>query len=126
VCYSGCQWLDLTTPLGKGILAFLSALAEDERTRILARANGAGQPPRKEASNSDLNRTRGRAHGAGGSEPARGGPPLPRWSFHQQKIDARYDSGDTTCKIGQQLLQFDALTQGPYAVALQGHGGDQQ
>ena len=28
------QWLDLTTPLGKGILAFLSALAEDERARI--------------------------------------------------------------------------------------------
>ena len=34
------QWLDLTTPIGKGILAFLSALAEDERSRILARANG--------------------------------------------------------------------------------------
>ena len=34
------QWLDLTTPIGKGILAFLSALAEDERVRILARANG--------------------------------------------------------------------------------------
>jgi DNA invertase Pin-like site-specific DNA recombinase len=34
------QWLDLTTPLGKGILAFLSALAEDDRGRILARANG--------------------------------------------------------------------------------------
>ncbi len=34
------QWLDLTTPLGKGILAFLSALAEDERARILSRANG--------------------------------------------------------------------------------------
>lgn len=31
-------WLDLTTPIGKGILAFLSALAEDERERILARA----------------------------------------------------------------------------------------
>jgi hypothetical protein len=28
------QWLDLTTPLGKGILAFLSALAEDERARM--------------------------------------------------------------------------------------------
>lgn len=27
-------WLDLTTPMGKGILAFLSALAEDERVRI--------------------------------------------------------------------------------------------
>src|ERR1700674_2618368 len=34
------QWLDLTTPIGKGILAFLSALAEDERARILARAHG--------------------------------------------------------------------------------------
>jgi DNA invertase Pin-like site-specific DNA recombinase len=40
------QWLDLTTPLGKGILAFLSALAEDERARILARANG-GRAARK-------------------------------------------------------------------------------
>jgi DNA invertase Pin-like site-specific DNA recombinase len=46
------QWLDLTTPLGKGILAFLSALAEDERARILARANGGAPPPRSEASNS--------------------------------------------------------------------------
>ena len=32
-------WLDLTTAIGKGILAFLSALAEDERGRIVARAN---------------------------------------------------------------------------------------
>ena len=31
-------WLDLTTPMGKGILAFLSALAEDERERIARRA----------------------------------------------------------------------------------------
>ena len=30
---------DLTTPMGKGILAFLSALAEDERERISRRAN---------------------------------------------------------------------------------------
>lgn len=30
--------LDLTTPIGKGFLAFLSALAEDERERINARA----------------------------------------------------------------------------------------
>ena len=28
------QWLDLTTPIGKGTLAFLSALAEDQRNRI--------------------------------------------------------------------------------------------
>ncbi len=32
-------WLDLTTPMGKGILAFLSALAEDERERIVRRAS---------------------------------------------------------------------------------------
>ena len=33
------QWLDLTTPMGKGILAFFSAMAEDERQRIVNRAN---------------------------------------------------------------------------------------
>lgn len=32
-------WLDLTNPMGRGILAFLSALAEDERERITRRAN---------------------------------------------------------------------------------------
>lgn len=32
-------WLDLTSPMGKGILAFLSALAEDERERLTRRAN---------------------------------------------------------------------------------------
>jgi DNA invertase Pin-like site-specific DNA recombinase len=31
-------WLDLTTTMGKGILAFLSALSEDERERITERA----------------------------------------------------------------------------------------
>jgi DNA invertase Pin-like site-specific DNA recombinase len=31
--------LDLTTPIGRGFIAFLSALAEDERHRIVARAN---------------------------------------------------------------------------------------
>ena len=31
--------LDLTTPLGRGFIAFLSALAEDERGRIVKRAN---------------------------------------------------------------------------------------
>lgn len=31
-------YLDLTTPMGKGILAFMSALAEDERARITTRA----------------------------------------------------------------------------------------
>lgn len=32
-------WIDLTSPMGKGILSFLSALAEDERERITRRAN---------------------------------------------------------------------------------------
>lgn len=32
-------WLDLTSAMGKGILAFVSALAEDERERIVRRAN---------------------------------------------------------------------------------------
>lgn len=31
-------FLDLTTPMGQGILAFMSALAEDERERIIRRA----------------------------------------------------------------------------------------
>jgi DNA invertase Pin-like site-specific DNA recombinase len=31
--------LDLTTPLGRGFIAFLSAMAEEERQRILKRAN---------------------------------------------------------------------------------------
>jgi hypothetical protein len=33
------DYLDLTEPINRGILAFLSALAEDERHRILKRAN---------------------------------------------------------------------------------------
>jgi DNA invertase Pin-like site-specific DNA recombinase len=32
--------LDLTTPIGRGFIAFLSAMAEDERQRIVGRANG--------------------------------------------------------------------------------------
>ena len=31
------EFLDLTTPIGKGVLALLSALAEDERDRIIRR-----------------------------------------------------------------------------------------
>jgi DNA invertase Pin-like site-specific DNA recombinase len=31
--------LDLTTPIGRGFIAFFSALAEDERQRIVKRAN---------------------------------------------------------------------------------------
>jgi DNA invertase Pin-like site-specific DNA recombinase len=38
--------LDLTTPIGRGFIAFLSALAEDERPRIVKRAND-GRAARK-------------------------------------------------------------------------------
>ena len=37
------DWLDLTTPIGKGFLAFMSALAEDERNRIVERSAGGRQ-----------------------------------------------------------------------------------
>ena len=33
------EYLDLTKPMNRGILAFLSAVAEDERARIVKRAN---------------------------------------------------------------------------------------
>jgi DNA invertase Pin-like site-specific DNA recombinase len=39
-------YLDLTTTMGKGILAFLSALAQDERERIVKRANDGRQSAR--------------------------------------------------------------------------------
>lgn len=32
-------WLDLTTPIGQGLLALLSSMAQDERERIVRRAN---------------------------------------------------------------------------------------
>ena len=39
--------LDLTTPLGRGFLAFLSAMAEDERQRIVNRANAGRKAARQ-------------------------------------------------------------------------------
>jgi len=39
--------LDLTTPLGRGVTAFLSAMVEDERHRILQRANDGRASARK-------------------------------------------------------------------------------
>jgi DNA invertase Pin-like site-specific DNA recombinase len=39
--------LDLTTPLGRGFIAFLSAMAEDERQRIVKRANDGRAAARK-------------------------------------------------------------------------------
>ena len=49
--------LDLTTPIGRGFIAFLSALAEDERHRIVQRANDGGRQPRLGAQNSDESRS---------------------------------------------------------------------
>lgn len=34
------SYLDLTTTIGRGLMAFLSAVAQDERERIINRANG--------------------------------------------------------------------------------------
>lgn len=39
-------WLDLTTSTGRGVLAFLAALAEDERDRITRRANEGRDAPK--------------------------------------------------------------------------------
>src|SRR5262249_25955443 len=39
--------LDLTTPIGRGFIAFLSALAENERQRIVKRANDGRAAARK-------------------------------------------------------------------------------
>ena len=39
--------LDLTTPIGRGFIAFLRALAEDERQRIAKRANDGRAAARK-------------------------------------------------------------------------------
>jgi DNA invertase Pin-like site-specific DNA recombinase len=39
--------LDLTAPIGRGFIAFLSALAEDERQRIVKRANDGRSAARK-------------------------------------------------------------------------------
>ena len=43
ICELDKPHLDLTTPLGRGFIAFLSAMAEDERQRILARCNAGRQ-----------------------------------------------------------------------------------
>ena len=44
------QFLDLSTTIGKGILAFLSALAQDERERILKRSKDGLKQPRRAGS----------------------------------------------------------------------------
>lgn len=76
-------WLDLTTPMGKGILAFLSALAEDERERITSRANEG-----REAA-----KLRGVRFG-----------PKPKLTEHQRSLALeRLASGDSCRAIGKDL-----------------------
>ena len=48
--------LELTTPLGRGFIAFLSAMAEDERARILKRANDGRVAAKAKTSASAANR----------------------------------------------------------------------
>ncbi len=76
-------WLDLTTPMGKGLLAFMSALAEDERERINRRA--------KEGL--------AIAHANG----VKFGP-KPKLSTHQQKVALkRLADGDSARAIGRDM-----------------------
>lgn len=76
-------WLDLTTSMGKGILAFLSALAEDERERITRRANEG-----REAA-----KLRGVRFG-----------PKPKLTEHQRKLALkRLASGDSCRSIGKDM-----------------------
>lgn len=49
--------LDLTTPIGRGYIAFLWALAEDERQRIVKRPNDGRKLPRPKASSWGLSRS---------------------------------------------------------------------
>lgn len=51
------DFLDLTSTMGKGILAFLSAIAQDQHERIVRRAPGG----RKQAAAPDVKMGRGKA-----------------------------------------------------------------
>ena len=50
------QFLDLSTTIGKGILAFLSASAQDERERILSAPRTASSMPRRAGSTAAVHR----------------------------------------------------------------------
>lgn len=76
-------WLDLTTPMGKGILAFLSALTEDEREWITQRANEGREATKQ----------RGVKFG-----------PKPKLTEHQKKLALkRLASGDSCRSIGKDM-----------------------
>ena len=63
--------LDLTTPIGRGFIAFLSALAEDERQRIVKRANDGRAAARKRGADCGRRNERGFMRGARGAPSAR-------------------------------------------------------
>lgn len=69
--------LDLTTPIGKGFLAFLSAMAEDERERIISRA----------ADGRKLARANGVKFG-----------PKPKLTDHQQAVALERLANDESCR----------------------------
>ncbi len=76
-------WLDLTSVMGKGILAFLSALAEDERERIVKRA----------AEGRKLARAKGVKFG-----------PNPKLTAHQQSVALeRLAAGDSCRGIARDM-----------------------
>lgn len=75
--------LDLTTPIGRGFLAFLSAMAEDERQRIVGRA-AEGRKAAKE---------KGVKFG-----------PKPKLTEHQQRVALnRLNEGESCRAIGRDL-----------------------
>lgn len=75
--------LDLTTPIGRGFLAFLSALAEDERERIVGRA----------AEGREAARVKGAKFG-----------PKPKLTEHQQaKALKRLAAGESSRDIGKDM-----------------------
>ena len=76
-------FLDLTTPMGKGILVFLSALAEDERERIVNRA----------AEGREIAKAKGVKFG-----------PKPKLSDHQRtRALERMAAGDSTREIARDM-----------------------
>ena len=80
--------LDLTTPIGRGFIAFLSALAEDERQRIVKRAND--------------DRKAARAQGAKFGR-------KPKLNEHQRKEAVRrLASGESTRAVARTFAVHDA------------------
>jgi DNA invertase Pin-like site-specific DNA recombinase len=70
-------YIDLTTPMGRGFMAFISAMAEDERLRIIKRTSegrvlaiAKGKKMGRKASLNEAQRTEIRRRRADGDDPA--------------------------------------------------------